>query len=350
MPPDDQSSYLAPVPEAIRRQSELADQIARDAGVLNVPPAKTTTVVEEGPEPAQEPAQEGAQGQAEQQGETPQPAPAAPTEPAQPDWQQRYTSLQGKYNAEVPELQAQVRSMERIIANMQQAPRQETPRAAPTPPPFAELEIDPADKEAYGEELITKAQRWAEAKLAPRFAQIDARLASYEGRTQQIAQQSAATTVEGQLDRSLPNWREVNNDPRFLSWLGQPDPFSGLPRQQLITDAHVSGDAPRTLAFFQAFLREQTAVTPGPGTQTAQTAAPVAPAAERLPLESLAAPGRGAATPAAPGAPAPRIWTNASIQALYQQKIRGLWNGREADFARLEQDIHIAPAEGRFQP
>lgn len=363
MPPDDQSSYLAPVPEAIRRQSELADQIARDAGISNVPAARATTVVETESLPATsdqeaQPAQELAQAaQGAQQPELPLgDAPATPPETQQPDWQQRFASLQGKYNSEVPELHAQVRSMERIIAGMQsnaqahEQTRQET--RAPTPAPFAELEIDPADKEAYGEELITKAQRWAEAKLAPRFAQLESRLASYEGRTQQIAQQSAATTVEGQLDRSLPNWRDINIDPSFNAWLGQADPFSGLSRKQLITDAHVSGDAPRTLAFFQAYLREQTAVNPGHGTQPVQTApatTPVAPAADRLPLESLAAPGRGVATPAAPGAPTARIWTQAQIQQLYREKVRGQWNGREADFLRLEQDISAAAREGRYQ-
>ena len=362
--PDDQSSYLAPVPEAIRRQSELADQIARDAGITNVPAAKSTTVVEAEPLPAtsdqvQEASQDEAQEPAQAQPELPLGDAPAPARPADPDWQQRYNSLQGKYNSEVPELQAQVRSMERIIAGMQRSShaseqtRQET-RQTPQHPPFAELEIDPADKEAYGEELITKAQRWAEAKLAPRFAQLESRLASYEGRTQQIAQQSAATSVEGQLDRAVPNWRDVNIDPQFNVWLGQADPFSGLSRKQLITDAHVSGDAPRTIAFFQAFLREQTAVNPGTGTQMVQTAAsPPAngamPAADRLPLESLAAPGRGAATPAAPGAPAARIWTQAQIQQLYREKVRGQWDGREADFFRLEQDISAAAREGRYR-
>jgi hypothetical protein len=76
---------------------------------------------------------------------------------------------------------------------------------------------------------------------------------------------------------------------------------------------------------------------------------PVAPAAT-LPLDALAVPGRGqVAAPPASGAPGKRSWTGAEITAFYDQLRRGLWRGREAEFAAIERDMLTAQAEGRFR-
>lgn len=355
--PDDQSSnsrandvFASPVPAAIRRQSELADQIARAAGIANVPDARPAdgeipTVVND---PAAAPAEQQAQQPTEQ------PA-AQPTERApdrsqeQEREQQRYNTLKGKYDAEIPELQAQIRSLERVIAGIQSAPRErEAPPARHDPAPTS-YEISAEDREAYGEELITKSQAWAEAKLAPKLSRMEQRLLEIEGRSQQTQQQSAQQMVESQLDRAMPSWQVINQSPSFWAWLDQPDPFSGHLRRQLITDAHVRGDAARTLAFFQAYQREHTAVDPGAGTQPAQTGATQIVPTDRLPLENLAAPGRGSASQAAPGAPEKRLWTTAQVTALYREKTEGRWNGREDAFHRLEQDVIAAGREGRFR-
>jgi hypothetical protein len=43
-----------------------------------------------------------------------------------------------------------------------------------------------------------------------------------------------------QLPQAAPG-REINNDPRWLQWLGQIDPLNGVTRQQLLTRAEHSG-------------------------------------------------------------------------------------------------------------
>lgn len=336
---------MSPVPAAIRRQSELADQIARDAGIANVPEPKPEAQ-SDAPAAAPPTVEGTGQEQPELPG-LPQPQPQPQAQPEE-QWQQRYNTLKGKYDSEISELQGQLRSLERVIAGIQSAPRAEpAPRQEPRPAPASaqSYEIPAEDREAYGEELIHKSQAWAEAKLAPKLSAMERRLIEIEGRSQQVVQQTAQQAVETALDRAMPDWQQINNNPSFWAWLDQPDPFSGALRRQLITDAHVRGDAARTLAFFQAYKREHTMVDPGGGTQPAQTAA----AADRLPLENLAAPGRGTGAPAAPGAPEKRIWTTAQITALYREKTRGQWDGREDDFRRLEQDISAAAREGRFR-
>ena len=166
------------------------------------------------------------------------------------------------------------------------------PRLTPAPPSLpaaSNHKIPEEDIEAYGEDLIKASQRWAEMHYTPIINQLEQRLRSVEGNTQRIEHHTAAQSVEQALDRAVPDWGTINVDPAFITWLGQTDPFSGHTRKAMITDAHARGDAPRTIAFFQAFKNEQTLVDPPRGTQSGQTGG--SSPADRLPLENLAAPG-----------------------------------------------------------
>jgi len=339
---------------AVRQASARADELARqadaeareaaglepvvdDTGGASAPPESPT--VGNGQELEQIPPNEAA------------PAPVdispAPASPPPADWEQNYRTLQGKYNSELPELRGQIRSLQDLIASMQRAEARSTEvqRAAPVVPQ--------EDVDAYGQDLITASQRWAEAHLNNKFADYERRLSQVESSGAQLARHTAGQGVENQLDRAVSGWRQINVDPKFILWLDQTDPFTGQKRQLLLNDAYGAGDAPRTIAFFRAYQAEQTAVTPasGLGTRPIQTnggAQP--PVAERLPLADLAVPGRGQqAAPPAPGAPDRRMWTNADIAAFYRHKTAGRFAGREADADAIERDIFLAAGEGRVR-
>lgn len=364
----DTDPYAPVLPRAVREQVERANQLAREAGIANVPPAP------EGSAPSAEGANDGittevsppeAPVDSTAPQSEPQPESSTPPAPAEIDWEARYNTLQGKYNTELPELRNQLRGLQDMLATMNA--RQHN-YAAPEPPSsqdipptvngqrpgrISTLPIPQADVESYGQELIDASQRWAEARFAPMLQDYERRLAQIEGNSQQLYQLNAAQQVERALDGAVPNWRQINVDPDFTGWLAQLDPFSGQSRKTLITDAYGSGDAARTIAFFQAYLREQTAVSPpSPGIQPGQTGnggMSVGPAAT-LPLEALAVPGRGqVAAPPASGAPGRRTWSAADIAVLYDQQRRGMWRGREAEFGALERDMITAQAEGRYR-
>jgi len=358
-------SWAPVLPRAVREQVARAEQLAREAGIANVPPPEgEAPSAEPPPEVTPEPpvAEPGPHPQAQPvQPELPLDTPAQPAPPAAPEvnWEQRYNTLQGKYNAEVPELRGQLRSMQEMLTAMNASLH--GPTIPPGNPPSRGngssrlREIPQTDIDNYGQDLIDAAQRWAEFRVAPLIETYENRLAQIENRNQQLYHAVGASRVDQELNTQLPNWRTVNDDPNFHAWLTQVDLFSGRTRQSMLEEAYNAGDAARTAAFFHSYLREQTAVSPTPpGIRSGQTgngAMPVGPAAA-TPLEMLAVPGRGPVSPTQPASSAPgnkRIWTGAEITAFYDQKRRGLWNGRDAEVAAIEHDLTQAPLEGRIR-
>ena len=273
---DNTTDYAPHIPDAVRRASLRADELAREAGVLNVPPLEgppepdTTTVVDE-------PQQDAG-------GDQPEPQSQPQSQPT-PDWEQRYNTLQGKYNTEMAELRGSLRATQELIASMRAAPQPEPARARETTFELPRRDVPPEDIEAYGQDLVHGVQRWSTLAIEPKLSAFEQRLALLEGGQQQQASMTAAQRVEAALDRTVASWREINVDPNFITWLHQVDPFSGQTRKRLIDEAYGGGDAARTIAFFQAFQTEHTAVSQSPGTQPVQTDA------DRLPLADLAVPG-----------------------------------------------------------
>lgn len=266
----------------------------------------------------------------------------------QTDWEQRYNTLQGKYNTELPELRGQVRSLQEMLTSMQsqRAPETTFERPQRQPSQLPPTPIPQEDIESYGEDLINGVQRWSEAKITPKMAELERRLAMVEGGNQQLQSYTAQQSVDQALNRAVPDWDAINHDPNFIHWLSQVDMLSGQTRKAMIDQAYTSGDANRTIAFFRAYKNEQTVTGQTPGTQSVQTDN----SAERLPLAELAVPGRGQSVPSpAPGAPERRIWTATQVNQFYRSKQRGQWVGREAEADRIERDIIAAPAEGRFR-
>lgn len=336
-----QVDYTPPLPPAVRRQVEEAERLAREESARVRGEDPNTPAGQEPPEVG--PDNTTVVTEPEQQPSLPLGEPQQPSPPS-PDWEARYATLQGKYNSEMAELRGQLRSMQDILAASQRQHQEQPP-----PPANHAASIPPADVDAYGQDLIDGVYRWTDARYAQRIAELERRMGAAEQNGQQLQQlqvHTSAVSVEAALDRALPEWRSINTDPNFVAWLNTEDPFSGQRRQDMITRAYESGNAARTLAFFQAYQREHTAVSPSPMIPPTQTA----PAADRLPLADLAVPGRApTAAPPAPGAPQKRIWTTGEISAFYRQAQRGVFRDRPEDYARIEADILAAPLEGRVR-
>lgn len=331
------------VPEQVRRAGQRADELQRQ-------------ILEEG---EKTPNQGGDQGENEAPAEPATgSAPTAGSAPPPPtgEWEQRYRTLQGKYDAETNAMRGQLASMERVLASVQNTPQQ-PPQSAPVP-----VQYNESDLELYGSELLDAAARAADARSAGRIAQLQAKIEQLEGSQANLngaAHQDRVFRALSADPELAGRWDRINNDPAFVEWLQGIDEFSGLARNVMLQHAYNSGDAIRTGRFFKRYMADHGHTEPPSLPAASQTGASAqsyyrssngngyAPAGGPR-LEDMAAPGRAAGSGAGNGAPQRRIWSRSDIKAFYRDRTNGKFRGREAEAHRLEEDLFLAETEGRL--
>jgi len=276
------------------------------------------------------------------------------------DWQNRYRTLQGKYDHEIPQMRQHIQQLENLLATMQQAPRQEAPPMAAQNP--TEVEIPEEDYTTYGPDFVESTRRWARAEVQRDFERQQQQIDELRQYHQQLGGDRLKDRVRMELDRDPElqgRWQQLDTDAGFNAWLNDIDQFSGARRLDMLREAYAGGDAVRTGRFFKAYLHEHTDYSRMPQAQPAQTAYPVTPrngngggyygnGAGQVDLAAYAAPGRASNATPGPGAPERRLWTNRDIQSFYEGRLKGRFKGREQEAERLERDILLAAQEGRI--
>ena len=269
----------------------------------------------------------------------PEPVPAPPPAPVE-DWQQKYRSLQGIFAQKTAELQTQVRTTESQINQLQQ---QLTELAKlKDAKPKERAAADPKDVENFGSDLIEMVQRYAEkmyGEMSTQFGQqaaaLDARISALETQVTGVSQR-ADTTLEQQFYASLsglvPDWEEINTDQQWLQWLSEVDSVYGAPRQAALDAAHQRKDVQRVAAVFKAFKASR------PVKQQESLANQVAPTSAATPA------------PASPSTASKQILSAKFVEKFYRDMAQGkVYQGKDAEAARIEAEIDLAAAEGRIR-
>jgi cell division septum initiation protein DivIVA len=324
------------LPKSVQRQLDEADAIASQQ---NQPPQQEI-VTDASQLPAPAPAQASAPAPSTQ----PQtPAPAEPPAPAE-DWQQKFRTVQGMYQAEVPQLRAQNKQFEAQLAAAREqltalsaaVTKAQTPA---TEPPKAE--IDPRDARAFGEDMVEMVNRYAQKTFASAQQRIDQMVGGFDKRLSALEKavtgvsQRTETTMESQfyatLEQLVPDWKTVNTSPKWLEWLAEVDEVYNVPRQTALDVAFERRDAPRVAAVFKQFAR----------------LTPPKPADQR---QTLVTPSEGGGGPVNPPAPPPNkpMISQKFVQQFYTDEAKGRYRGREAEFKRIEAEINLAAQEGRI--
>ncbi len=358
----------------INKANKLVDELYKD-GKLVLP--SETPASEVTPPAATPPSGEAPPATPPAAAAPPATPPAAPVAKLPPEeWEQRYKVLQGKYNAEVPRLQTTVRELTDRVRQMSEqltatqtllasfggqqasAPAGNAPPAsAPAAP--AKLVKDEEVRE-FGADLIDVMRRVVREEQSALLPEIDRRVAPVAQRVDQVAsaasqvakrvQQSDQQTVHDMLTEQVPNWLKINENPEFLAWLDQKDPYAGRVRGEMLEQAYKSHDGPRVVAFFKGFLNEHAAVTPP---APAASEPPPAPAAPQVKLDSLVTPGLPKTGVAgAQDGSGKRVWTRAEIGRFFADKAAGKYNSTDGKqrAAAMEADIFAAQRENRVKP
>lgn len=285
------------------------------------------------------------------------PAPPQAAAPAEPvDWEQRYKRLHGRHEADTKRNREAIAQLSERVEQLSRENGALAARGAAPAPAQVESLLSEQEIQDFGPELVDVMRRVAAEVAAPLNAELHT-LRSGLGQVQQETGNSFVTRMNTEIGAAVPNWATLNKTPEFIAWSQLPDVFSGAIRKQLMQEAWNSGDAPRVVAFFRAFLAEEAATNPQggnpqprPAPRTVVTSEPtlIPPAqpAPALDLSTLAAPGRAHS---AGGQPAEKpVYTSADITRFYTEVASGKWRGREAQRAAIDADIAQAQHEGRI--
>ena len=274
----------------------------------------------------------------------PQPAPTepkpveptpTPTEPvvAEEKWEQKYKTLKGMYDAEVPRLHADMRDLKAQMDNLRKAA--ETKPVEPAKPKTAEKLVTDADVEAFGSDLI-EVQRKVAREVAAEFrGELDTMRAENEKLREQLTStgtQVSEASFEQRLYRMVPDFEAVNVDPKWIAWLNEVDPLLRAPRSSVAQQAFNRGDA-EGVAHYVAMFKK--------------SVAPVEPTADKTnELELQIQPNRSA-TSTPPTSQKGKVYTNADIEKMFRKATDLGIRGQTDAAKKLEAEIDAAFMEGR---
>ena len=338
----------APIDPNVRIPAAVRAAAARSDAILNQlqsaePPSEPVTSESNDPSEVQQPTSETHMtSTVENHAETTS-EPVTHTEDNQ-SWEHKYKSIHGRYvrsQEQIRSLSEQIQGLQNVIATLQSSPP-----STSIPELSAEKLITPEEESDYGSDFLSVVGKKAKEELAPIIKSYERKINELEQKLQGVHGQvtvSAQEKMFNRMDESLPQWRDLNRNEEFLNWLALPDPYSGVIRHELLKSAFAGNDASRVLTFFKGFLAEEAAVAPSEGVPDyGGTTIP------KVPLESLAAPGRAKSAAAAAPTEKP-IFTRAQIAAFYADVASGKYRGRDAEKAKKESQIFEAQRDGRIR-
>lgn len=283
------------------------------------------------------------------QDDQPKPEPTQVTDGSEDDlsWERRYKAMKGRFDRSQDQIKAmseQISSLQNLMATLQTV-RPDAGSEFGEAPASTKLLTEDEERD-YGQDFLKVVGKKAKEELSPEVSALKKQVADLEAKLTGVngfVAQNAREKMLSDMDARLPNWREVNVNDEFKSWLALPDPYSGVIRHDMLKAAYAGNDTRRVLAFFNGFLAEEAAVAPARADSDQGTVVP------KIPLQDLAAPGR-AKTAAASGAPAEKpFFTRAQIAAFYADCATGKYRGKDAEKDRMEKSIFDAQQEGRIR-
>jgi hypothetical protein len=274
--------------------------------------------------------------------------PAPPPEAPKPvDWEAQTNNLkaaQGRLKRQISDQAQEIQQLKDMIEGM---------KAAPPAPMTPKPSLTDDEVATYGQEFLDVVGRKAREIAEPEIRVLKDQLSDLQkklGHVDQSLVEDARSRMLADLDTSIPNWRLINNNKKFIEWLDFTDTYSGAIKHQLLLDAFAANQTARVKAFFQGFLDHEAATAPQPELTFAPQPATPAPT-PKVPLETFAAPGRAKSSAPAPGpADEKPFITRAQISQFYVDCAAGKYRGREAEKRAAEQALQSAQAEGRILP
>lgn len=255
-------------------------------------------------------------------------------------WKNRFVKLKQHHDAEMFKQRKQIGSLldqinlyEQEVGRLNKVVGELTRGTPKSVKDFAtQQEID-----AIGEEELSMVDRLTRQAVEEATKELRSKVEAAEARERQQRQAQAETVKASayniflkRLGAVVPDFAEIDVDPRFEQWLNLNDPISGFVRKDLFKQAEAVGDVGRVAGFFQDFKK---AVTP------------------RQTLDSKVTPVGSSATaqPTMKNNQEPEMVSVADYEQFMDDVTRGRFKGREQERQKWDAYFEKALAEGRIR-
>lgn len=319
------------LPKQVEEQLKQLEEIEKQLEAAKTP--KEAAPNEDATEAQSAQAEQQDQTKAEDPPSTAETKPEKPTEPtvAEETWQQKYKTLKGMYDAEVPRLHAQVKELTAQMARLQSTVEKPTTKEPDKPTKL----VTDADVQTFGEDLI-EVQRKVAREVAMEFrAEIDALKADNEKLREQLnttGSKVVEASFEQRLHRLVPDFDAVNVDPKWVEWLNEYDPILRGPRKLVAQDAFNRGDADAVADYVSMFKKAH---------------APVEPARSKTEEIERQIQPRRTATGTGQPAPKGKTYTTKDVERMFKQAADLGARGKLDEARKLEAEIDAAYMDGR---
>ena len=255
-------------------------------------------------------------------------------------FKQKYATLRGKYDAEVPRLHQQVKELtDQMNAIRHEA---EAAKKAEAEKPKEKVSyVTDADREEYGDDLIDFQRRVAKEasqEYEDRFEQQAKVIEQLQQQISNTGNQVGEVGFTQKLNALVPGFDQLDNDERWVAWLNEYDPMTRGPRRDQAQSAFNSGDA-EAVAHYVGLFRESINEPVANGKSDRQTE-----------LEKQVTPSRSASTVTNKSSSKDsRVYSEKELNNAWT-KIRTLnTQGKYDDAEKLEAELTAAHMEGRVK-
>jgi len=316
------------LPKAVQQQVEEADRLAAEMDLNKTEQSETSLDNNQLQNTVEEP-----NGDVVLQEQTAQ-TDSVPEE----TWAQKYHTLKGMYDAEVPRLYSQTRELNTQVQTLIGEVERAKARQVETVSEVESL-ITEQDREAFGSDLIDLIERAAQSKIGNsqgRESELLNRIKELENQLGSVSERQVVSDKDRFLNglaQQVPDWEVLNTDQGFLNWLQEVDPVYGMPRQVALTNAYENLEVNRVATIFKAY----------------KSLVPAKPERQQInpELQRQVAPTRSRSASQPVDQQNNRYFNEQEIALFYDEWRRGLIDNEEA--VKMEKEIHTAITAGRIR-
>jgi len=266
------------------------------------------------------------------------PADTSPTD-VEDEFKQKYSTLRGKYDAEVPRLHSQVKQLTDELSAFRK--EMTAKNEAPTKPKEKVSLVTDADREEFGEDLLNvqrKVAKEVSQEYEDRFEQQEKIIKDLQTKIAGTDKQVGEVGFSQRLINLVPDFAQVDNDKRWVAWLNEHDPMLRAPRRVQAQAAFDTGDAEAIADYVKLWkqtLSENSGEAEKPVRQTE--------------LEKQVAPNRSANSVKTPTSQNGKYYSPKDMDNAWV-KVRTLnTRGKYDDAAKLEAELTAAYMENRVR-